>query len=48
MMLEMNWAPKLGLVELVVVLAEPRLDLALAAEHLDDRVAGERLLDHGR
>ena len=33
------------LVELVVGLAEPLLDLALAAERLHDRVAGERLLD---
>ena len=35
------------LVELVVGLAEPLLDLALAAERLHDRVTGERLLDLG-
>ena len=35
------------LVELVVGLPEPGLDLALAPERLDDRVAGERLLDLG-
>ena len=33
------------LVELVVGVAEPLLDLALAAERLHDGVAGERLLD---
>src|SRR5690606_36097880 len=34
-----------GLVQLVVALGELGLDLALPAEHLDDGVAGERLLD---
>ena len=35
------------LVQLVVVVAEPRLGLALAAEALHDRVAGEDLLGLG-
>ena len=43
--LDMNCAPKLALVQLVVRGAEALLDLALAAERLDDGVAGERLLD---
>ena len=36
-----------GLVELLVLVVEALLDVALAAEHLDERVAGERLLDLG-
>src|SRR5690606_40398512 len=36
-----------GLVELVVGAPEALLDLALATERLDDRVAGEGLLDLG-
>ena len=35
------------LVELLVLLGEGRLDLLLAAEHLDQRVPGEGLLDVG-
>ena len=42
---EMNWAPKLALVQLLVLGVEDRLYLALAAEHLDEGVAAERLLD---
>jgi hypothetical protein len=34
-----------GLEQLLVLAAQPVLDLAAAAEHLDQRVAGERLLD---
>ena len=36
-----------GLVELLVLGREPLLDLPLAAERLDQRVAGEGLLDLG-
>ena len=45
MMPEMNCAPKLASVQLLVLLGEARLDLALAPERLDEGVAGERLLD---
>ena len=41
----MNWAPKLASYSSSFFVAEPLLDLALAAEHLHERVAGERLLD---
>ena len=44
-MLEMNCALEAGVEQLVVLRAEPLLDLAAPAEHLDQRVAGERLLD---
>ena len=42
---EMNWAPKLASYSSSFVVAEALLDLVLAPERLDDRVAGERLLD---
>ena len=43
----MNWAPKLASYSSSFFVAEARLDLRLAAEHLDQGVAGERLLDLG-
>ena len=43
----MNWAPKRASYSSSLVVAEPLLDLALAAERLHDRVAGEGLLDLG-
>ena len=45
MMPEMNCAPKLAWYSSSFCSRERRLDLALAAEHLDQRVPGERLLD---
>ena len=42
-----NWAPKLAGVQLLVLGGERRLDLLLAAEDLDQLVAGVGLLDLG-
>ena len=42
---ETNWAPKLALNSTLVPLREHRLDLPLPAEHLDQRMPGEGLLD---
>ena len=44
---EMNWAPKLASYSSSFLSSEALLDLALAAEHLHERVAGEGLLDLG-
>ena len=41
----MNCAPKLASYSSSFFVVEALLDVALAAEHLDERVAGERLLD---
>ena len=42
---ETNCAPKLALNSVLVLLPELLVHLALAAEHVDQLVAGERLLD---
>ena len=48
MMPEMNCAPKLAWYSSSFFASKLGLDLALPAEHLDQRVAGERLLDLAR
>ena len=40
-----NWAPKLAPEQPLVALGEDGRDLLLPAEHLDQRVPGEGLLD---